>query len=80
MLRRRLISTGKGFVHCISGGIVAGQTKVNEVVTGGTLRRRNLDVVGCTIAFKMVKLGSPQVVVVIIPVGDISLMQESDTL
>ncbi len=80
MLRRRLISTGKGFVHYISGGILARQTKVNEVVTGGTLRRRNLDIVSCAIASEMVRLGSPQVIVEIIPVRDISLVQELDTL
>ena len=80
MLWCRLISTGKGFVHCISGGIPARQTKVNEVVTGGTLRRRNLDIVSCAIASEMVRLGSPQVIVEIIPVRDISLVQELDTL
>ncbi|SRR6266702_1407639 len=80
MLRRRLISTGKGFVHCIPGGIPARQTKANEVVTGGTLHCSNLDVVSCAITSKMVRLESPQVIVEIIPVSDISLVQESDAL
>ena len=38
MFRRRLVSTSQRFVQCISGGILARQTKVNEEVAGRALR------------------------------------------
>lgn len=63
MLRRRLVTTEKWFVHCITGGIQARQTKLSEVETGTVLRRSSLDLsldaVSCTIASKMVRLESP---------------------